>query len=231
MKIWGLIQARMGSTRLPGKVMKPLAGHPLIWHVGQRLGRVKGLTGIVLATTTDPRNDPMVAFAETQGWQVVRHSVEDDVAGRLTQALEVTGADAFLKVNGDCPIPEVSVLETLVEAYQNHPELDVVTNKKPLLPPLGLTAELVSKRAILWCERHLVSPEDRELTLKYVLDRPEQFPSLDVKPIGIAGLPADLMIDTADDYAAMSALFDVLYPKNPMFGLADICAHLQIPLS
>src|SRR5579864_4738490 len=103
MRFVGVIQARMGSTRLPGKVMLPLAGQPVIWHIFDRLRRVQPIETVVLATTTDPQNDDMTRYAESKGMYVYRHDAEEDIAGRLAGVIAATKADGMLKVNADCP--------------------------------------------------------------------------------------------------------------------------------
>ena len=82
-RLVGLVQARMGSTRLPGKVMKPLAGIPLVGHIFDRLLATPGVAGLVLSTTQDPRDDPLVEYAGSRGIPTDRGPREDDIAERL----------------------------------------------------------------------------------------------------------------------------------------------------
>ena len=100
----------MGSTRLPGKALRALGGKPLIWHIVDRVRRADCCDTIILATTTDPRNEPMVDFAEDLGLAVVLEEVEDDLAARIAKAVSASGADFVLKTSGDCPLLDPKVM-------------------------------------------------------------------------------------------------------------------------
>src|SRR3989304_2895228 len=139
-RIAGLIQARMGSTRLPGKVMLDLAGKPMVGHIIDRLQAVPGLCGIVLATTVDSRNDGLVEYARSRGLSVYRAQGEDDIAERLAGAAKLMRADAILKVNGDCPLVDPEVLWRLVAAFESAGDADYASNKIIWTYPMGLTA-------------------------------------------------------------------------------------------
>lgn len=227
MKLFGLIQARMGSSRLPGKVMLPLAGAPLVWHIAHRLERVKPMDGIVLATTSDSRNDPMVDYARAQGWHVARYPDEDDIVGRMALAFERTGADAVLKVNADCPMPDVGVMQDVVDAFLATPGCEYAANKFAPIWPAGLTAEIVTHRLIGQCDTVLKSPEERELVMKWIIDHGGQFTTAKVPPPHCPAMPG-LMIDTPEEYREMQSIFDALYPANPAFGWQDVRALLKI---
>lgn len=227
MKLFGLIQARMGSSRLPGKVMLPLAGAPLVWHIAQRLLQVKQVKGIVLATTSDPRNDPLVEFARAQGWAIARHPEEDDIVGRMMLAFEASHADAVLKVNADCPMPDVGIMQTVANAYAGLPDCDYATNKFEPIWPAGMTVEIVSRRLTALCDAALTTAEERELVMKWIVDHRERFVTASVPPPHIPAMPG-LMIDTPEEYREMSAIFDALYQTNPIFGWQDVRVLLKI---
>ncbi len=216
----------MGSSRLPGKVMLPLAGLPLIWHIAHRLVQVRPVTGIVLATTADSRNDPMVSYAQMQGWVVVRHSEEDDIVGRIALAFEATGADAVLKVNADCPMPDVGLMQAVVDAYLTKPGCDYAANKFEPIWPAGLTVEVVSRQLIGLCDATLTSAEERELVMKWIIDHRDQFMTAAVTAPYVPSMPG-LMIDTPEEYREMSAVFDSLYPVSPLFGWQDVRSLLK----
>ena len=96
-RIFGLVQARLGSSRLPGKVMLDVAGHPLIWHIFDRLKRVPELQGIILGTTTNSEDDRLVSFAEAEGIAIHREKNSDDIAARLAGAVKQVGATGIFK--------------------------------------------------------------------------------------------------------------------------------------
>jgi spore coat polysaccharide biosynthesis protein SpsF (cytidylyltransferase family) len=224
MKIVGLVQARMGSMRLPRKVMLPLAGRPLIGHIFDRLGRVDDLAGLVLATTADPRNDPLVAFAAEEGAIVYRALAEDDIAERLAGAAALAGADAILKVNGDCPLVDPTVLNLLVARFRRA-DVDYVSNKIVWTWPEGLSAEMIAASALFWCDENLKTAEEREFVANWIRDHRDRF-----RVASVEG-PRDLTrhrwtVDTVEDYALMQRIFDALYPHDPLFGLDAVLSHL-----
>ena len=105
----------MGSTRLPGKVLMPVAGRPLLWHVIHRLKKSRRLDQIVIATSSNPLDDAIVAFAEKQGVAVVR-GPEDDVLARFALAAEATDADMILRVSSDSPFLDADFIDHLLDA-------------------------------------------------------------------------------------------------------------------
>src|SRR5579871_824575 len=97
-RVVAIVQARMGSTRLPGKVLRPIAGRPLLWHVVHRLKRCRSLDSIVIATSTNPRDDAIESFCREQTISVVR-GPEDDVLARFALAAETAAADVIVRVS------------------------------------------------------------------------------------------------------------------------------------
>lgn len=226
MKVFGLVQARMGSSRLPGKVMRPLAGEPLIWHIVDRLKRVPGLQGNVLATTADPSNDELESFAGAQNLPVVRWPDEDDIIGRLLAAADLTGADAFVKVNADCPLLDPVIVADLLAVFLSGDRIDLATNKLDGSFPLGYSVEIVRIETLRRCDRELRSPAQRELVIQWMIDHPESF-----RLLGLSGpnipVPHDLTVDYPDDYALMQRIFDALYSPGTAFGLDAVLRVLQ----
>jgi spore coat polysaccharide biosynthesis protein SpsF len=226
-KVAGVIQARMGSTRLPGKVMKPLAGRPLIWHIADRLRRTRGVGPLVLATTIDPRNDPMAAYAvDGLGIVVVRAEREDDIVARLCLAAAATGADAVLKVNGDCPLVDPDMLGLFVERYLAEPGLDYVSNKIEWSWPLGFSAELISRKALEHCDAILTTDEERELVCNWIRDHPDLFRRSSIVRRGDNLSHLDLAVDTPEQYREMQEIFTSLYREGESFGLDAVLAYL-----
>lgn len=226
-RIVGLVQARMGSSRLPGKVMKPLAATPLIGHIFERLRATAGIDDVVLATTADPRNDPMVEYAQGQNVAIWRQDGEDDIVGRLAGAARHTNADAILKVNADCPMVDPGILSRLTAAFLADPSLDYVSNKVVWTWPEGMSAEIIATQALQWCDANLTGDEDRELVANWVRDHTDRFRRLSIE--------ADrdyytdhpkLSVDTPEDFAEATAIFDALYRPGHIFGFDAIRSFL-----
>src|SRR6185437_7033455 len=112
-RIVAVIQARMGSTRLPGKVLKPIAGKPLLWHIVHRLKASKLIEDIAIATSTNPLDDAIVDFAAAQGLSVVR-GPEDNVLARFALAAEQLGADIIVRVSSDAPFIDAGFIDHLI---------------------------------------------------------------------------------------------------------------------
>ncbi|HVN25593.1 MAG TPA: glycosyltransferase family protein [Syntrophorhabdales bacterium] len=115
-KVKAIVQARMGSTRLPGKILKPLAGKPALWHVVNRLKRAGSLKEVVVATTTSPEDDVVVSYCEEHGIKWFRGS-ENDVLDRYYQAAKEFGADPIVRITADCPVIDPQIVDEVVEGF------------------------------------------------------------------------------------------------------------------
>jgi spore coat polysaccharide biosynthesis protein SpsF len=115
LRIVAIVQARMGSTRFPGKVLKPIAGEPLLWHVVSRLQRSKLIGQIVIATSTNPLDDAIAEFADRNAIAIVR-GPEDDVLARFAKAAQATDADIIVRVSADAPFVDSGFVDHLVTA-------------------------------------------------------------------------------------------------------------------
>ena len=152
MEISGLIQARMGSKRLPGKVMLEIQGKPLIGHIFDRLKSINSLKNIILATTKDPKNNELKNYALQQNIKVYQHDIENDIVGRLYNSMKLTKADAILKINADCPLVDPNLLEEGLNIfYRKKSSYDLLTNKISKKFPDGYSYEIISQKVIKWC--------------------------------------------------------------------------------
>jgi spore coat polysaccharide biosynthesis protein SpsF (cytidylyltransferase family) len=225
MKIVAVIQARMGSTRLPGKVLMDLSGRPVVEQIRLRLALTPGVDEVALATTTDPLNDALAAWAQANGIVCVRHPEEDDIAGRLAAVLHRTDADAILKINGDCPILDRAMLAEMLAVFRRLENVDYLSNKVRFTWPLGFSAEVIARAPLMWCNETLTDTLDREYVCDYLRDNLHLF--------SVVSLEADrdlsrlnLMIDTPRDYEEMSDLFIKIGGEDPAFGLPEVLSAL-----
>lgn len=127
---WAIVQARMGSSRLPGKVLCPLAGRPVLWHLIHRLRACRALDGILVATSTSPTDDPLVPFCAAEGVPLFRGS-EDDVLARYHGAALSVGAELIVRVTGDSPLIDPETIDRMVERLQASPDADQCTGSAP----------------------------------------------------------------------------------------------------
>ena len=227
MKIDAIVQARMGSKRLPGKAMLNIEGKPLIGHIFDRLKRVKRISKIFLATTTDNRNDLLVDYAKHKKIEFYRHKEENDIIGRLNKILVLSQASAFLKVNGDCPLIDPKILNKGILNYNNNPSLDMITNKLSNTFPLGFSYEIISTQVIKWCNVRLKSKEDRELAMLWIMKNKKKFPNqIDISYKKKYG-NYNLCVDTKEDFKLICNIFRHLYKKNNYFGIEEVISFLK----
>lgn len=169
MTVFAIVQARMGSSRLPGKTLMPLVDRPMVELLLERLQRAKRVDKIILATTVAPSDDALAAHLETLGVACARGS-EEDVLERYWQAAAKAGAkahDVIIRVTGDCPLVDPALVDTLVEAYFEQ-EADYVSNVSPPSFPDGLDLELFSFAALSKAQTEVVSAYEREHVTPYL---------------------------------------------------------------
>lgn len=146
-KIVGVVCSRMASSRLNGKAMLEIEGVPMARRVVDRVAAAQGVAETILATTTDKEDDVLFDMCEEQGINVYRGS-PSNVLERVLRAADSLGADAVLRVTGDCPLVDVGVLGMLCEGYHEAP-VEYASNLLPRSYPEGLDAEIISRRQLL----------------------------------------------------------------------------------
>lgn len=168
-----IVQARMSSTRLPGKTMMDISGKPVLWHVIQRLRRSKLIDGIVVATSIDSSDDIIEAFCRTNAIAVMRGSLED-VLDRYYQAAKAHCAGTIVRVTADCPLLDAGVIDELI-GFFNDGKYDYASNNREHSYPHGLDAEVFTFSAIAraWKEARLKS--EREHVTPYIWKQPDKF--------------------------------------------------------
>ena len=197
-----VVQARMSSSRLPGKVLEDLGPAGTLELLWQRLARVTEAGAVAIATSTDPSDDPVAELAGELGAAVVRGPL-DDVLERYRLAAAGLECDAIVRITADCPLAEPEVIDRLVAMWRADPALDYVWNtREPRSFPDGLDAEVVSRAALDEAAAETSEPYDREHVTPFVRDRPQRFPqrSLRLEP---PVRTVKLSLDTPDDLATI----------------------------
>ena len=179
MKIVTIIQARMGSTRLPGKVMKDLGGDTVLARVVCRVRRAT-LTGeVLIATTTKPADDAIVEECRRLSAQFFRGE-ENDVLDRYYHAARTACAEAIVRITSDCPLIEPEITDNTIRAFlERHP--DYASNALQRTYPLGLDAEIMTWETLARAWREARKPYQRVHVTPYVYENPDQFNILSVK--------------------------------------------------
>ena len=226
LRVIGIVQARSGSTRLPGKVLHPLHGRPVLEWVIRAAREVRGLDEMVVATTTEPGDDEVESLARSLGVRTVRGSV-NDVLGRFLQAVDGLDADAIARFTADCPLSDPEIASVVVGAWRALPSLDHVSTVSPRCLPRGLDAEVASISALQRLATDLSAPEvlhHRTHVTSYLYTHPQDFAVLGVTVHPDA---SDLRVtlDTPEDLRLIEALVELLGDHPPAWR--DVVSALR----
>ena len=219
----GIVQARTGSTRLPGKVLKPVCGRTLLEHQMERMLRARSLDRLVVATTTSPADDAIVDLVRARGW-ICHCGSETDVLSRYAEAARAEGAAVVVRMTMDCPLIDPEVVDLVVGMLRGGP-FDFVTNNLEPTFPHGLDLEAFTRPTLDAADRDAVAAFDREHVSPFVRDRPDRF------RIGNVRSPSDLhhhrwTVDYPEDLAFVRAVYEALYRPGGFFSTADVLALL-----
>ena len=213
-----VIQARMGSTRLPGKVMLPLAGEHVITHDVRRLQAATAVDEVVVATSREGADDILTRYAERAGASVFRGS-EPDVLGRMHAAASEHGADAVIRATGDDPLVSPAVADALAAEVADG--ADYAANTLERTFHQGLVLEAMSMEGFDRVEAESTRAHQREHVTQYYLEHPDEFDRRNVvwsdvydwePALGRSELR--LALDEADDYELLRAVYDGVEPDD-----------------
>jgi spore coat polysaccharide biosynthesis protein SpsF len=224
MKINIIIQARMGSTRLPGKVLRPTAGRPMLSYQIERLHQVKAPHSLIIATSDQSADDTIEAFCQ-QEKVICFRGEEDNVLDRYYQACQTYPADIIVRLTADCPLIDPAVIDEAISLYKKQPA-DYISNTLERTYPRGMDVELFTYKALLKAFHEAKKPFDKEHVTPYIYRKSSGFT---VKNYGMTPDASmyRLTVDTIEDFTLIKTLIEDLYPKNKQFTLADILKDLQ----
>lgn len=219
------IEARMASNRLPGKVLLPACNKPLLSHLIERLQRVPSLDAIVVATTINNTDDPIVELSNKLKVGCFRGS-ENDVLSRVLGAAQAYGADVIVEITGDCPVIDPDIVQHCIDEYFVT-GADYVTTRNYVE---GMNTQVFSTKIL--AEVELASRNDmvaREHVSLAIYEHPERYilHTVDAPP-ELMRPDLALELDEPSDYEMIKAIFEALYPVNPEFGLSDILSFLDL---
>lgn len=225
MRVVCIVQARMGSSRLPGKVMMDLAGEPMLVRDISRLRRAKTLSEILVATTVEPADDVIEALCRRSGWVWFRGS-EQDVLDRYYKAALSHRADTVVRVTSDCPLIEPTIVDQVVCYFlTNHHRLDYVSNRIPRPSfPIGLDTEVFSFQALQQAWQQDGNPAWREHVTPYIYMNPSVF--------RVEGITSDMdrsymrwTVDTSEDMDFVRKIYD--HFESDDFSWTDVLSVLE----
>jgi len=218
-----ILQARMSSTRLPGKVLEPVLGVAMIGRQLERLARSARLDRILVATSDDASDDPLAAYVASAGYAVCRGSLAD-VLDRFHEAMKlVPEADTIVRLTADCPLADWTVIDAVIDRH--HESGADYTSNTPAVRtyPHGLDTEVMRRTALERAWREGTDPYEREHVTPFIYRRPDAFriASLSREP-SLAHLR--WTVDYPEDLAFVREVYERLYPKNPAFTSDDVVA-------
>ncbi|GGA90508.1 cytidylyltransferase domain-containing protein [Puia dinghuensis] len=228
-RIITIIQTRRGSSRLPDKVLMPLQGKPLFVRQAERVKAARLCGRVIIATTTEAGDDPIEAVCRQEGLDCFRGDALD-LLDRHYQAALCFPAETVIKIPSDCPLIDPIIIDKVISFYLDHiDEYDFVSNLHPATYPDGNDVEIMTFSALERAWREAGRPLEREHSTPYIWERPEQFRIGNVTMEGGVdySMTHRFTIDYAEDYAFIRAVYDELYPSNPLFGVGDILALLE----
>ncbi len=236
MKTVAIVEARMGSSRLPGKVLMDIGGVPALKLLCERLASCRRIDDIVIATSVSAADQAIENFGKDNDIKVFRGS-EEDVLGRVAGAAEFAGADVIVEITGDCPLMDTEVVDHVTGYFLDHyPEYDYVTNigyvanqKREI--PIGMDVRVFTYKDLKHISEITDDPEDREHVSLYFFRTGKDTYKLKSLPIPDKwkrDYPVRIALDTEDDLNFIRTLYDGLKKQNSASGLSEILRYTDM---
>lgn len=225
--IGAIIQARMSSSRLPGKVLREINGRPMIAYMLERVASAKRIDKVVLATSIDPSDDPIAEFCRGAKFACSLGSL-DDVLDRYYQAARESKADVIVRLTGDCPLIDPAIIDEMIGIYEQG-KYDYVANTVPpegVTFPDGMDVEIFSFKNLEKAWKEAKKPSDREHVTFYFWKHPEVF-SCYRHNLAKNLSHYRLTVDYPEDLEVISKIFAHFHPKNILFSMDDVIDFLE----
>lgn len=233
MRTVAIIQARMGSNRLPGKVLMPILGKPMLWHIVRRVRAVPSIDEVVVAVPSDGANEVLRRFCAGNKIAVFAGS-ETDVLDRYYQAAQQFEADPVIRITADCPMVDPQLIEKLLQTYKScgydHIGVAAGAGAERLCKgrfPDGLDAECFAFSALARAWHDATDPRDREHVTRYIWNNKQIF-RCGVLTADVAYPKLRLTVDHAEDFELVTKIYESLYSERGPFLLSDVMKFLEI---
>ena len=209
MNIVAIIQTRMGSTRLPNKVMMKINNTPMIGLLFKRLSKSKQITKIILATSTNTNNHPLEEYINSLKYSVYRGS-ESNVLDRYYQAAKQEGADVVIRITGDCPLIDPELVDEVIDGFLKN-NADYASNREPPTYPDGLDVEVFSMQALDMAKNEARSAHQREHVTPYIINSEEfsKFYLTNSEDLSMERWT----VDELEDFLVVEEIFSAFYPR------------------
>ena len=205
MKVPAIIFSRMGSSRLPGKALRHIAGEPLIKRVIDRVSKVKNLSTIVVATSNSKTDDRLTQYIQSLNIEVFRGATHD-VLNRAVSCASYLGVDKFIRINGDSPLIDPELLEQGIEMWRE-PNLDLISNVFPRTYPVGMSVEIIKTDSLKKIMGLTADSCDSEHVTRFFYKNPEKFRILNFESGRSELRKVRLAVDTEEDLERIDWLF------------------------
>lgn len=226
MRIVATIEARMTSSRLPGKPLLTAAGAPMLEHLVRRLKAVPSIDAIVLATTVNAADAPLVELGGRLGISVFRGD-ENDVMQRVIDAAASAGADVVVEITGDCPIIDPEIVEQTIRMFKTH-QADYVSNAHVRSYPDGMDTQVFTLDTLKRSAQMTDDPLDHEHVTLHIRNHPEMFTHVHlVAPPEIHWPELGLTLDERSDYELLKKIIEHFDAHNPLFSCLDAVRFLR----
>lgn len=224
-----IVQARKGSSRLPGKVMMSVLGEPILFRQIERMQQARLIGTLVVATTREEKDDVIEELCHQHGWPCYRGD-SNDLLDRHYQAAMLHQADAVVKIPSDCPLIDPAVIDRVIGYYLEHNgQYDFVSNLHPASYPDGNDVEIMSMDTLRAAWQQASRPMEREHTTPYIWENPDRFRLANLSwETGLDySMSHRFTLDYQEDYDFICRVYEELYPANPRFTLSDILCLLE----
>ena len=216
-----VLQARLSSSRLPGKVLKPILGQPMIYRQVERLRRAKTIKNLVVATSIDPSDDHLADYLKLSSIPFVRGNL-NDVLARFETAIKLfPDAEHIIRVTGDCPLIDPCILDQIVNCHILEKN-DYTSNTVEVTYADGLDVEVIKRTIFEEILKTATLPYEREHVTPYIYTHSEKYKIKHFKYSGEAFDHLRWTVDHQEDYELVTKIFENLYLRNPSFGAEDI---------
>lgn len=225
-KIIASIEARMTSSRLPGKVLLPILGKPALAIMVERVKKSKYIDSIIIATTINTQDDPIVKLAQEMGVNYYRGS-ENDVLGRVLEGARSIKADIIVELTGDCPFADPALIDRGIEEFFSR-EVDYASNTIEPTFPNGFDVQVFPTDILARVDKETNDPIDRVHVSYYIYMHPEKFRVYNwVADENNSGADLRVTLDETADYELIQKIFESLSQINENFSASDVVQFLR----
>ena len=225
-KVGAIVEARMTSSRLPGKHLLPVLGEPIIGHLINRLRSIPLIDEVIVAMTVRPEDDALENFVKKVGASVFRGD-EDDVMGRVLSSARNSKIDVICEVTGDCPIIDVGLTEQVIKTYLSN-EADYINNGKFGGLPDGMSCQVFSTETLAQSESMTKEPLDREHVTLHIKRNPELFRAIYlVAEKSIQWPELAVTLDERSDYELIKRIIEFFGKDKPLFSCSEVIQLLH----